>query len=71
MLLPLYSFTHKYRSGRLLKLSSCLLLRYLWVNDYKGNGISCRDHYILVKCAVRHRLHSLVLTDTYLYNFMK
>ena len=21
-------------------------LRYLWVNDYKGNGISGRDHYM-------------------------
>ena len=30
----------------LLKSSLCLTLRYLWVNDYKGNGISRRDHYI-------------------------
>ena len=30
----------------LLKASLCLPLRYLWVNDYKGNGISGRDHYI-------------------------
>ena len=29
-----------------LKLSLCLPLPYLWVNDYKGNGISGRDHYI-------------------------
>ena len=30
----------------LLKSSLCLPLRYLWANDYKGNGISGRDHYI-------------------------
>ena len=30
----------------LLKSSLCLPLRYLWVNDYKGKGISGRDHYI-------------------------
>ena len=30
----------------LLKLSLFPPLRYLWVNDYKGNGISGHDHYI-------------------------
>ena len=30
----------------LLKSSFCLPLRYLWANDYKGRGISGRDHYI-------------------------
>ena len=30
----------------LLKSSLCLLLRYLSANDYKGRGISGRDHYI-------------------------
>ena len=30
----------------LLKSSLCLPLRYLWANDYKGKGISMRDHYI-------------------------
>ena len=30
----------------LLKSSLCLPLRYLWANDYKGKGISGRDHYI-------------------------
>ena len=29
-----------------LKSSLCLPLRYLWTNDYKGKGISGRDHYI-------------------------
>ena len=28
------------------KTSLCPPLRYLWVNDYKGSGISWRDHYI-------------------------
>ena len=41
-------------------------LRYLWVNDYKGNGIS--EHYHYLFCDVRHRLHCLVLIDTNLYN---
>ena len=30
----------------LLKSSLCLPLRYLWANDYKGKGISGRDHHI-------------------------
>ena len=30
----------------LLKSSLCLPLRFLWANDYKGKGISGRDHYI-------------------------
>ena len=30
----------------LLKSSLYLPLRYLWANDYKGKGISWRDHYI-------------------------
>ena len=33
-------------STSLLKSSLCPSLWYLWVNDYKGNGISGRDHYI-------------------------
>ena len=42
------TFTHKYmyRSGRHEDTFSSHPLRYLWVNDYKGNGISVRDHYI-------------------------
>ena len=28
------------------KITLCLPLRYLWANDYKGKGISGRDHYI-------------------------
>ena len=35
-----------YRSGRHEDNFSMHPLRYLWVNDYKGNGISGRDHYI-------------------------
>ena len=42
-------------------------LRYLWVNDYKGNSISGRDHYMFGP----HHLHCLDLTDTYLYNYTK
>ena len=30
----------------LLKSSLRLPFRYLWANDYKGKGISGRDHYI-------------------------
>ena len=45
--------------------------RYLWVNNYKGNGISGRNHYILFKFDVRHRLHCLALTDTNLYKLTK
>ena len=49
----------------LLKLSLFSPLRYLWVNDYKSKDISGCACYIF-KCNVRHRLHCLVLTDTYL-----
>ena len=55
----------------LLKLSLCLPLRYLWANDFKGNGISGRDHYILFKSDGRHRMHCLVFTDTDLYSRTK
>ena len=51
----------------------CPPLRYLWPNDYKGKGISGRDHYlgpigseplyILSKCDVGHRMHCLVFTS--------
>ena len=38
---------HQQKSKRVTaKLTSCLPLRYLWVNGYKGNGISGRDHYM-------------------------
>ena len=26
-------------------------IRYLWANDYKGKGISGRDHYIGLFCS--------------------
>ena len=52
----------------LLKSSLFHSLRYLWVNVYKGKGISGCDHYINFKWDIRHRLHCLVSTDTYLFN---
>ena len=36
----------------LLKSSLYLPLRYLWANDYKGKGISGRDHYIFCSRAM-------------------
>ena len=55
----------------LLKSSLCLPLRYLWMNDYKANGISGRDYYIVYSSVMFGTVHCLVLTDTYLYNFTK
>ena len=39
------SFINVYTTSP-LKSSLCHPLRYLWANDYKGNSISGRDHYI-------------------------
>ena len=56
----------------LLKSSLCPPLRTLWANDYKGKGISGRDHYInLFKGDGRHRMHCSVSTDTDLYSLTK
>ena len=47
----------------LLNSSLCPPLRYLWVNDYKGKGISGRDHYIyLYQFRIGHFSNSLFLT---------
>ena len=64
MPLPLWSFTHKYRSRRHEDNFSSHSLRYLWVNDLKRQWhFWAWPLYILFKCDVRHGLHCLVLTD--------
>ena len=51
----------------LLKSSLFPPLRYLWVNDIKGKGISGCDHFIFCpSVSVRHRPHCLVSIETYL-----